>query len=890
MDAVFLKLLNMSLTASWLCLAVLILRLLLKRAPKAISCALWALVGLRLLFPFSLESVLSLIPSAEPLPEDMLLSPTPTINSGIPVINEVVNPVISGSLAPTPGDSVNPMQVITTVAGYLWVIGMIAMLVYMLASYLRVKSKVAEAAKIEGNVYECDHIDTPFILGVIRPRIYLPSSMNEADRAFVIAHEQAHLRRLDHLWKPLGFVLLTVYWFNPLLWLGYILLCRDIELACDEKVIRQLGTDVKKQYSEALINCSVPRRAISACPLAFGEVGVKGRIKSVLNYKKPAFWIILVAVVALVVTGVCFLTDPLKEDPRVQYYNEYNTYGAGITANGTFWFTGDILEINEDTFLVRPHPKSFEYQISKKISVPRATSSKYDDAYLQDLKIGDDVYIYYTGKITNSDPAQIKKVHKVELEASRFVGQKFYENPRYTVLHDVDNDGKKEYCVIAYGPYAGTEEEPNLRSISIHVWNKKATKLEYSYDFTAPYYNIQLIVRPDETLWFGDGLGYYGDYGTLAQIPQQLVVIDGKLQAVSPYDYLLGKTYDEVVAKLGTPLGEPTVQKESQNTYYYYSFPFTGNVNLSVKFLENTVTGQKEVNYYFLYTKKTTSGTQPDTTQPSLSYTAWNFEATPEFTLPEFDGIRFVSEGPGPFGNQIKMINGAGDETKLIAGMPRNRAFFADLNQDGYPELLGEASYGSGIVSNYIVVHDIKNGERYRLHEREYYDFYLSHDNDALSVTIVEYDTACRSYQAVPVLAKSDDGYVLELRNGSEVLYRTIDNLWGVSLFPQKTAYYIFNPEAKATKRSSLSLYEDQVFLLDITPVDSMHVDSHPVLGTYEIKDNRLYLTSYDKQYVYVFKINDDSITYRASWSSGNPPTGNFTNRSEFIKVKTRFQ
>ena len=365
MDALFLKLLNLSLTASWICLAVLLVRLLLKKAPKAISCALWALVGLRLLFPFSIESMLSLIPSAEPLPEDMLLSPTPTINSGIPVINEVVNPVISGSLAPTPGDSVNPMQVITTVAGYVWVIGMVAMLVYILASYLRVRRKVTEAIKIEGNVYECDHVNTPFILGVIRPRIYLPSSMNEADRAFVIAHEQAHLRRLDHVWKPLGFLLLTVYWFNPLLWLGYILLCRDIELACDEKVIRQLGTDIKKQYSEALINCSVPRRAISACPLAFGEVGVKGRIKSVLNYKKPAFWIILVAVVALVVTGVCFLTDPLPSgsasfEEGYYYFNDL-VYGNfehqealiyNANFGGPFYFTDEGMYCNEsDPFI-----------------------------------------------------------------------------------------------------------------------------------------------------------------------------------------------------------------------------------------------------------------------------------------------------------------------------------------------------------------------------------------------------------------------------------------------------------------------------------------------------------------------------------------------------------
>ena len=872
MDALFLKLLNLSLTASWMCLAVLLVRLLLKKAPKAISCALWALVGLRLLFPFSIESMLSLIPSTEPLPEDMLLSPAPTINSGIPVVNKVVNPVISESLAPNPGDSVNPMQVITTVAGYLWVVGMAAMLVYMLVTYLRVRGKVAEAVKIEGNVYECDHVDTPFILGVIRPRIYLPSSMSDSDRAFVIAHERAHLRRLDHVWKPLGFLLLTVYWFNPLLWLGYILLCRDIELACDEKVIKELGADIKKQYSEALINCSVPRRAISACPLAFGEVGVKGRIKSVLNYKKPAFWIILVAVVALIVTGVCFLTDPLGEDPRTQYYSEYSSLYGGVTANSMNWFIGEILEINEDTFLVRPHHKSYEYQISEKISVPRTTSSKYDDTYLQDLKIGDDVYIYYTGKITNSDPAQLKKVHKIELQALPR-DQKFYENPRYAVLHDVDNDGKEEYCVIAYGPYVKTEEGESLRSISIHVWNKKATKLEYSYDFTALYYDIRLIVRPDGTLWFGDGRGYLGTQGTLAQIPQQLVVTNGELQAVSPYDYLLGKTYDEVVAKLGAPLGEPTVKMESQNTYYYYSFPFDDNVNLSVKFLENTVTGQKEVNYYFLYTKKNTSGTQPDTTQPASNFTSWDFTTTPEFTLSEFENTKFV------FNGAIHMIDRSGKETDLISGMPILKAGFADLNGDGSPEFLGQANMGSGYIHSFIVVYDIKNDRSYRLEERFSYDFYLTYENDTLSVTIHDVRSSPTGmYQATPVLVKNGDGYVLELQNGGMVFYRSYADGTQKSLLPDQIVSYIFQPDNDWMKRSTVSLYSDQTFQFVFSPVSS-----YLGYGKYEIKDGRLILSTDDGKFTYIFEMHEDKLVYREN-VNGYHWMGKFTDGSEFIK------
>lgn len=320
MEKVFLRVLNMSITAGWMVLAVLLLRPLLKKAPKAIRCALWGLVGLRLVLPFSIESPLSLIPSAETIPDGFLLSREPAVSTGVSAINAVVNPVIMESMAPKDFGSVNPAQVYAFVGGWLWVIGMAAMAIYACVSYFRVHRKVREAAPMEGNVWLCDHIGSPFILGVFRPKIYLPSSMAEEDMAYVIAHEKAHLRRKDHLWKPLGFALLTVHWFNPLLWAAYLLLCRDIEFACDEKVLAEMGTEAKKPYSEALINCSAPRRSIAACPLAFGEVGVKGRIKSVLHYRKPAFWIVLAAVALVAAAGVCFLTDP-TEKPEKMFAN-----------------------------------------------------------------------------------------------------------------------------------------------------------------------------------------------------------------------------------------------------------------------------------------------------------------------------------------------------------------------------------------------------------------------------------------------------------------------------------------------------------------------------------------------------------------------------------------
>ena len=300
------ELFDMSVAAGWLVLAVLIVRTLLKKAPRALVCALWALVGIRLVCPFSFESALSLIPRTEPVTISAASSRLPVVSTTVETPPQVVDIYYESGIAP----SIHPDGVMA-VLGVLWLVGVFAMLAYMLISYICLRVRVREAAFLRDNIYECDSINTPFILGVFRPKIYLPSAMNEGDSELVIAHETAHLRRLDHIWKPLGFFILALHWFNPLIWLAYVLLCRDIEFACDEKVIKQLGADIKKSYSEALINCSVPRKTISACPLAFGEVGVKARIKNVLNYKKPAFWIIIVALVLLTAVAVCFLTDPI---------------------------------------------------------------------------------------------------------------------------------------------------------------------------------------------------------------------------------------------------------------------------------------------------------------------------------------------------------------------------------------------------------------------------------------------------------------------------------------------------------------------------------------------------------------------------------------------------
>ena len=311
MNELFLKIINMSISASWLVLAVLLLRFVLKKAPKWVNVLLWGIVAVRLAFPFSIESALSLIPSAETIPPNIGMNTTPTINSGINAINNAVNPIISQSNTPMAGASVNPLQITIGIFEYIWIFGMIALALYTSISYWRLHRKVDTAVRYKDNIFQSENVKSPFVLGIIKPRIYLPFNMNGQDLEHVVAHEQAHIHRKDHWWKPLGFLLLTIHWFNPLMWLAYVLLCRDIELACDEKVIKELGNEQRADYMQALVACSVNRRMIAACPLAFGEVGVKERVKSVMNYKKPAFWVIILAVIACVIVAVCFLTNPM---------------------------------------------------------------------------------------------------------------------------------------------------------------------------------------------------------------------------------------------------------------------------------------------------------------------------------------------------------------------------------------------------------------------------------------------------------------------------------------------------------------------------------------------------------------------------------------------------
>lgn len=318
MGDIFLKLLNMSITAGWLILAVLCIRLLFRKIPKWVNCLLWGVVAIRLICPFSIESQFSILPSTEPIKSSTVVEGEvqnyiPSIDSRLTIVENTINPMLTETFAYNESDSAAPLQIVTYAAGLVWCCGMVLLIICAMGSAVKLHKLVKEAVCVRDNIYICDAVKSPFILGIFRPRVYLSSALREREMDYILAHESAHLKRKDHWWKALGYLLLCIHWFNPLCWMAYSLLCKDIELACDEKAAKDMTFHEKKEYSKVLLSCARQRSLIMVCPLAFGEVGVKERVKSVLNYKKPTLWIMIATVAVLVILVVCFLTNPTRE-------------------------------------------------------------------------------------------------------------------------------------------------------------------------------------------------------------------------------------------------------------------------------------------------------------------------------------------------------------------------------------------------------------------------------------------------------------------------------------------------------------------------------------------------------------------------------------------------
>ncbi|MBP3398334.1 MAG: hypothetical protein J6K75_01120 [Erysipelotrichaceae bacterium] len=411
MKELFIQIVNMSITASWLVLVIALIRLVFKKAPKSMICFLWLFVAIRLIVPFSFESALSLIPSTQVIPDEIIeVTPNPSVNVQLPlnglgnetqivIPNQDTNSNVSNPSVEQNVPVQNEIQWLE-ILPWCWICGILMMAGYAAYSYQKIVRQVQISINKEENIWICDDLSSPFILGVLNPRIYVPSYLSETEIKYVLAHEKAHLRRFDHLWKPLGYSLLSVYWFNPVIWAAYILLCSDIELACDEKVIKTLGDDNKIEYSRTLLSCSVPRNMILACPLAFGEVSVKQRVKSVLNYKKPAFWVLVVALVICLCIPVFFLSDSEEPFPGTltvqQLKDDQKSFELTLPEDMELIYEMTLMEYEKDNW----GTMQFEYRFEVQGSIYEVnTEENYirvrkDDQYYSIVKDAELVNLY----------------------------------------------------------------------------------------------------------------------------------------------------------------------------------------------------------------------------------------------------------------------------------------------------------------------------------------------------------------------------------------------------------------------------------------------------------------------------------------------------------------
>ena len=706
MEELFLTVVNLSLTAGWLVLAVLALRLLLRKAPRWSFCLLWGLVALRLMFPFSLESSFSLIPSAQPLPREILSTATPQIQSGIPAVNSAVNPILQEALAPAAGASVNPTQVWSFLLSRIWLAGIAGLLLYALVSTLLLKRRLATATLLEDNIRQSEQVGSPFVLGLFRPVIYLPYHIAEEDLTYVLAHERTHIRRLDHWWKLLGYVLLSIYWFHPLMWVAYVLFCRDLEGACDEKAIRTLDQQARKGYSTALLNCSIHRRPAAPCPLAFGEAGVKSRVKAVMHYKKPAFWVVVIALIACAIAALCFLTSP--KEPSVY----------------------DVL--TQDGYEVLG-----QEQVELTLTVPK--SALTDDCYTgeghtfadgQVVVWQDDVTTIYLHNVmpSNESDELLYMTFDCSYHFSNYgsfvtplqATEDSSVSPQILLRSKILKDGTTTYPdaldLRGYEPGAKftfyVSKEACMAAQDTLMINIMCNQVQYAKEG----YKTSGGQFSPAGLYLYEGDGFGGDF-TIS------------LRADGSFTYYEGHLSSYIGAGKWSVSGDILTLEDETGITRVNRFRMEGN----------DLIFQAKGSTNFIYVKVADGAVFSKNSQipvPAATATKWfdyttapsemDWEGELTFTHTAFPDVTFRYTPAKITAQQA----GAEAPVPLITGMPIWNAYFCDLNGDGLPELCATLSMGSGVIDTRIMVYDYANGRTYELEDRMKFDYALRFDPD----------------------------------------------------------------------------------------------------------------------------------------------------------------
>ncbi|GAE88001.1 M56 family metallopeptidase [Acetivibrio straminisolvens] len=481
MTELFLTVLKMSLTASYVILCVIIVRLLLKKAPKVISYALWGVVAFRLVIPFSFESTFSLLPwrtNIVPVRYEVIYYQSPQVTSSQDAVNSLVNEPPSGKSAIVPvfETSINRLQNYIAIGTYIWLLGVMALLIYSLASFLKLKRQLKSAQLIDKNIYHVKNLKTPFVLGIIKPKIYLPFGLDDAERSYILIHEQTHINRRDHIIKILAFLILSVHWFNPLVWIAFMLMSTDMELSCDEKVLKEMGENIRKPYANSLLSLAAGRHILNGSALAFGEGNVKGRIKNVLNYKKFPFWVIAASVVTVIAVGIALASNPKPGESVRPEENEEKLVQSPEGTRVQIEFLSDNMGFKSAGKFVTDDSKILAYIDSTlRNSLTPSTEDDLENNHTNQyvLKLSNDTgeYSYKLYYDTLYNKAYIVKdegLYEVSTDFARYIDS-FLENTNINLY--IDNDDavelfKKYGWTLDYQISAMDNKLNNIKTLS----------------------------------------------------------------------------------------------------------------------------------------------------------------------------------------------------------------------------------------------------------------------------------------------------------------------------------------------------------------------------------------------------------------------------------------
>jgi len=757
MDKIFLTFLNMSLTGTYVIAAICLVRLLLKKAPKIISYCLWAIAGFRLVFPFSIESVFSLIPfKAQVIPTDIATQPVPHIDSGIPFVNNTVNSLLPVA---TPSASINPLQGWITAGTLVWLIGAVVMVMYGVVSFVVLKRKMKEATHVEANIYESRRIKSPFVLGVFRPRIYLPFGLSEKEKAYILLHEQTHIRRHDHIIKIVAYFILCLHWFNPLVWAAFLLMGADMEMSCDERVLKEMGNEVKKDYSLSLLSLATEHRTISGSPLSFGEGGMKERIKNVLKFKKPSRVMIIASLILVAVLGVSLAANRIFNPPLIEM--------EIIRVDNPASFFKEMRLIWDDAvYHVVPMDNP---QRGKQIGYARDENSTWR---IYELKGYPHDYLL---AVESKNVQRVMSIHPPEKPLKQYILENATEKDKGLRLLSVSlyKDGTARLAtppissyMLPDCTYTFTDGELLILAVIESEWEEGFFGVK----------NGEVIARftvvDDHTLAFKwAGVPLFADEGAryvslqtnnetkslelalypgvpadpkaakpIAEDEEGRYPLDSVITAVvnCPWEADITLYFAETDPE-ADPVSVPFPIEKGTDIHMIRIdmdklFPqgFLGRVWAVARDAEGMEHQSNRLMAVYAGAGQSISG------EPRKWFDYYFDEKMPwdgrlELELPEYPGTVFQWT---PY--EVKAIDSGGEKT-LFTGMPIWNVYLADLTGDGLPELCATVSIGSGIIDERILVCDYSTGKIYDLNDRMYYDYALYLDNGRLMVKQTKY-------------------------------------------------------------------------------------------------------------------------------------------------------